>query len=77
VCLYRAVDSTGRTVDFRPSSRRDVGVAQALFRRGIKSQGSTPTTITLDGYAASHCAVGEMQTDGQLPADTRARHQSS
>jgi transposase-like protein len=73
VYLYRAVDSTGRTVDFRLSARRDVGAAKAFFRKAIKSQGSAPTTITLDGYAASHRAVREMKTDGQLPADTRVR----
>jgi transposase-like protein len=27
----------------------------------------------LDGYAASHRAVCEMKTDGQLPADTKVR----
>ncbi len=70
---YRAVDSAGRTVDFRLSGKRDVGAAKAFFRKAIKSQGSTPRAITLDGYAASHRAVREMKTDGQLPADTKVR----
>ena len=73
VYLYRAVDSTGRTVDFRLSARRDVGAAKAFFRKAIKSQGLAPTTITLDGYAASHRAVREMKTAGQLSADPRVR----
>src|SRR6202046_1351837 len=51
--LYRAVDREGKTVDFRLSSRRDVAAAKAFFRKAFKSQGSTPLTITLDGYAAS------------------------
>src|SRR6202522_4192388 len=46
---------------------------KAFFRKAIKTQGSTPTTITLDGYAASHRAVREMQADGQLAADTKLR----
>ena len=71
--LYRAVDSAGRTVDFRLSGKRDIGAAKAFFRKAIKSQGSPPQTITLDGYAASHRAVREMKTDGQLPADTKVR----
>ena len=54
VYLYRAVDGAGQTVDFRLSGKRDVGAAKAFFREAIKRQGSTPRTITLDGYAASH-----------------------
>jgi transposase-like protein len=73
VYLYRAVDSAGQTVDFRLSARRDVGAAKAFFRKAIKGQGSAPVTITLDGYAASHRAVREMKTDGELPAKTRVR----
>jgi transposase-like protein len=73
VYLYRAVDRAGKTVDFRLSSRRDVAAAKAFFRKAVKTQGSTPTTITLDGYAASHRAVREMQADGQLAAVTTLR----
>ena len=57
VYLYRAVDSAGRTVDFRLSGKRDIGAAKAFFRKAIKTEGSAPRTITLDGYAASHRAV--------------------
>ena len=71
--MYRAVDREGKTVDFRLSTRRDVAAAKAFFRKAIKSQGSTPRTITLDGYAASHRAVREMKTSGQLAADTKLR----
>ena len=73
VYLYRAVDRAGNTVDFRLSTRRDVAAAKAFFRKAVKSQGSTPTTITLDGYAASHRAVREMKAGGQLTADTKLR----
>jgi transposase, IS6 family len=71
VYLSRAVDREGNTVDFRLSIKRDVAAAKAFVREAIKSQGSTPRTITLDGYAASHRAVREMTADGQLPADTK------
>jgi transposase-like protein len=71
--LYRAVDRAGSTVDFRLSARRDVAVAKAFFRKAIKSQQRCPQTITLDGYAASHCAVRELIADGLLPAHTKLR----
>jgi transposase-like protein len=67
------VDRAGKIVDFRLSSRRDVTAAKAFFRKASRSQGSTPRTITLDGYAASHRAVREMKADGQLPEDTKVR----
>jgi transposase-like protein len=73
VYLYRAVDRAGKTVDFRLSRRRDVTAAKAFFRKAFKSQGSTPRTITLDGYAASHRAVREMKAGGQIPDDTQVR----
>jgi len=73
VYLYRAVDREGKTVDFRLSSKRDVAAAKAFLRKAIESQGSTPRTITLDGYAASHRAVRAMTADGELPADTKLR----
>jgi transposase-like protein len=71
--LYRAVDRSGRTVDFRLSTRRDVADAKAFFRKAMKSQQCASQTITLDGYAASHRAVRELRSDGLLPANTKLR----
>jgi len=73
VYLYRAVDRTGKTVDFRLSSKRDFAAAKAFFAKAIKTQGCAPNAITLDGYAASHRAVRELSTEGLPPKDTTLR----
>jgi transposase-like protein len=71
--LYRAVDASGKTVDFRLSPRRNVASAKAFFRKALRSQSRPPKTITLDGYAASHRAVRELQEQGRLPDLTKLR----
>ncbi len=73
VYLYQAVDKAGQTVDFRLSSRRDVAAAKAFFKKAIRHEGRSPHTITLDGYAASHRAVRELQEDGLLLKRTKLR----
>jgi transposase-like protein len=71
--LYRAVDTSGKTVDFRLSPQRNVASAKAFSRKAIRVQGGSPETITLGGYAASHRAVHELQQQGGLPELTRLR----
>lgn len=71
--LYRAVEASGKTVDFRLSPRRNVASAKAFFRKAVRSQRRSPETITLDGYAASHRAVRELQEQGRLPNLTKLR----
>jgi transposase-like protein len=73
VYLYRAVDQDSNTVDFRLSPHRDTAAAKAFFRKVIRSQDRAPVSITLDGYAASHRTVHEMQEDGLLPRSTELR----
>lgn len=64
--LYRAVDRGGKTVDFYLSRNRDVNAAKSFLRKAMKSQ-RVPTKITLDAYAASHRAVGDLRKHGELP----------
>jgi transposase-like protein len=67
------VDASGKTVDFRLSPRRNVASAKAFFRKALRLQRQSPETITLDGYAASHRAVRELQEQGRLPDLTKLR----
>ena len=72
VYLYRAVDKAGQTVDFLLSEHRDKAAAKRFFERAIEKRG-VPQKITLDGYAASHQAVADLQADHTLPADLTVR----
>lgn len=53
------------------SARRNVAAAKAFLRKALRSQDMPPSSITLDGYAASHRAVREMQAQGELPQDAK------
>jgi len=64
--LYRGVDTEGQTIDFFLSERRDIAAATRFLQQAIEMRG-TPQKITLDGYAASHAAVAELQEEGVLP----------
>ena len=70
--LYRAVDREGQTVDFFLSEHRDIAAAKRFFAQAIEKRG-VPQKITLDGYAASHVAVGELQEEGILPTTLLVR----
>ncbi len=70
--LYRAVDREGQTVDFFLSEHRDIVAAKRFFMQAIEKRG-VPQKLTLDGYAASHVAVGELQEKGILPAKLLVR----
>ena len=70
--LYRAVDREGQTVDFFLSEYRDSAAAKRFFAQAIKKRG-IPQKLTLDGYAASHVAVSELQDEDILPATLRVR----
>ena len=62
----RAVDSVGQTVDFLLSAQRESAAAKHFFAHPIEKR-RAPEKMTLDGYAASHGAVAELQDEGVLP----------
>jgi len=60
------VNREGQTVDFFLSEHRDIVAAKRFSQQAIEKRG-VPKKITLDGYAASHVAVSELQAEGILP----------
>ena len=54
-CLYRAVDSTGATIDFPLSAHRDAASAKRFFQKVLRSVGQlTPRVIHVDQPPAIH-----------------------
>ena len=72
VDLYHGVDKEGQTIDFFLSEQRDMAAAKRFLPHAVKNRG-VPEMITLDGYAASHAAVAELQDEDVLPADFTVR----
>ena len=72
--LYRAVDSTGKTLDFRLSAKRDGKAAARFFRKVLKAEHTqTPRVITVDKNAAYPVAVEALKADETLAAETELR----
>ena len=67
------MDRESRTIDFQLSPRRKVAADKACLRKARKSKNTLPSSITLDGYAASHRAVRDMQDRGEPFNDAELR----
>jgi transposase-like protein len=74
VYLYRAVDSTGATVDFLLSAHRDAGAAKRFFQKALRAPGHPrPKVINVDGNPSYPKAVAELKTAGKLGRRCRCR----
>ena len=72
--LYRAVDSTGQTIDFRLSATRDAAAAKRFFRKALtQPHNVNPRTVTVDKNPAYPVAVAQMKRDGELWRCSRLR----
>ena len=72
--LYRAVDSTGQTIDFLLTDRRDAAAAKRFFRRALENLGnSAPRVINVDKNPAYPRAVEELKADGTISRRCRLR----
>jgi IS6 family transposase len=66
--LYRAVGSTGATLDFMLSATRAADAAERFFRRVLQAAHTrTPRVITVDKNPTYPLAFEALQRDGTLP----------
>ena len=72
--LYRAVDGTGRTIDFLLSAKRDRKAAERFFRKAL-GRGNTrdPREIVAGRLESYPGAVRDMKRDGEPWRFTRHR----
>ena len=72
--LYRAVDSTGQTIDFLLTAKRDKAAAKRFFRKALScSSNSSPRVINVDKNPAYPPAVTDLKAEGLLPHRCRLR----
>ena len=63
--LYRAVDSTGQTIDFLLTAKRDAASAKRFFRKALAAPGNVqPRVINVDKNPAYPVAVEQLKRDG-------------
>ncbi len=72
--LYRAVDSTGATIDFLLSARRDAAAAKGFFQKALRTPGHPrPRVINVDGNPAYPKVIAELKRTGELGRRCRCR----
>ena len=74
VYLYRAVDSTGSTIDFLLSAKRDAAAAERFLTKALDGENHpAPRVINTDKHAAYPPAIVELKADGVLEEKCRHR----
>ena len=72
--LYRAVDSTGQTIDFLLTAKRDAAAAKRFFRKALsQSANPQPRVINVDKNPAYPAAIEQLQAEGTLRRRCRLR----
>ena len=72
--LYRAVDSTGQTIDFLLSAKRDAAGAKRFFEKVFSLPANRiPRDINVDKNPAYPAAVDALKSEGTLPRRVRLR----
>ena len=66
--LYRALDSTGQTIEFLLTARRDTAAARRFLLRAIEASGNPmPRVINVDKNPAYPAAVEALKADEAIP----------
>ena len=72
--LYRAVDSTGQTIDFLLTAKRDAAGAKRFFRKAFQSPTNpSPRVVNVDKNQSYPAAVEALKAEGTLPRRVRLR----
>jgi transposase, IS6 family len=72
--LYRAVDSTGDTIDFLLSPKRDASAAKRFFQKALRSPNHPRRrVINVDGNPAYPRAIAELKRTRELGRRCRCR----
>jgi transposase, IS6 family len=73
VYLYRAVDSTGDTIDFMLSPNRDLIAAKHFLQLALSRTQTRPRVINVDRHPAYATAISELKQSGVLGQRCRCR----
>src|ERR1700724_127915 len=66
--LYRALDSTGQTIEFLLTARRDTAAAKRFLRKAIEASGNPmPRVMNVDKNPAYPAAVEALKAEGAIP----------
>ena len=72
--MYRAVDSTGATIDFLLSAKRDAAAAKRFLQKALRSPGHPrPRVINVDRNPSYPKAMSELKQSGELGRRCRCR----
>ena len=68
------MDSTGQTIDFLLTAKRDAAAAKRFFCKALNSPGNPiPRVINVDKNRAFPAAVAALKAEGTLPGRVRLR----
>src|SRR6202045_635525 len=72
--LYRALDSTGQTIGFLLTAKRDAAAAKRFLRKAIDASGNPmPRVMNVDKIPAYPAAVEALKADGSIPGRVALR----